>query len=151
MLLSNLLKKELVILDLKSKEKIEVIEEIVDKLAEEHKIQDKEEFLKNIIKRENLESSGIGKGIALPHAVVNTLKKLVIAFACSKEGVNFAAQDGKPVHLIFMLGSSEKNANLYLNTLARIASLLRNEAFKKSLLKAKNAPEIINLIKNNEK
>ncbi len=151
MLLSNLLKKELVILDLKSKEKIEVIEEIVDKLAEEHKIQDKEEFLKNIIKRENLESSGIGKGIALPHAVVNTLKKLVIAFACSKEGVNFAAKDGKPVHLIFMLGSSEKNANLYLNTLARIASLLRNEAFKKSLLKAKNAPEIINLIKNNEK
>jgi PTS system fructose-specific IIC component len=150
MLLSKLLNENCIILDLKSKEKIAVLKEIVDNLEKGKEIPDKKEFLKAMIEREKLKSTGIGRGIALPHAKTESLKKPIIAFARSKEGIDFKSLDGKPVHLIFALGSSEMQENFYLEALARLASMLRNKKIRQSLIGAKDTSEVLKVIKDVE-
>ena len=151
MLLSKLLKENCIILDLKSKEKMAALKEIVDNLEEKQEIPDKKDFLRAMVEREKMKSTGIGRGIALPHAKTESLKKPVIAFARSKEGIDFKSLDGRPVHLIFALGSSEMQVNFYLEALARLASLLRNEKFRQSLIEAKDSSEVLKVIKDIEK
>lgn len=151
MLLSDLLKEKCIIMNLKSREKMEALTEIVDNLEAQKEISDKKSFLEAMIERENLESTGIGRGIALPHAKTQSLKKPVITFARSKEGIDFESLDGKPVHLIFALGSSEMEEDFYLQSLARLASLLRNEKLRESLIEAKDSSEVLKVIKDVEK
>ncbi len=151
MLLSEILKEKCIILDLKAKEKTAALEEIVDNLEEQKEIPDKKDFLQAMIEREKAKSTGIGRGIALPHAKTKSLKKPVIAFARSQEGIDFESLDGKPVHLIFALGSSEMQEDFYLDALARLASLLRSERFRRSLIEAKDSSEVLKVIRNVEK
>jgi len=104
--ISEFLKPKAIMMEIKSKEKLAAIKEMVDHLIANKFVEDGEKFLKALGKRENLESTGIGDGIAIPHALTNAVKDLVLAFARSTEGVDFSAIDGKPSHLIFLIASS---------------------------------------------
>ncbi len=150
MLLANLMKEDLIIMDLHSREKMLVIREMIDRLKQAGEIANWIDCLNVISEREQLKTTGIGEGIAIPHARTNAVKSLVIAFARSREGIDFKSIDGQPVHLIFMLVSPPPDAGLYLNALARICALLRRKDFKESLIKADNAQEIISLIRESE-
>jgi len=148
--ISEILLKEGIILDLKEKEKIEVIKKLGERLISLGYITNSDEFFGEILKRENLESTGIGMGIAIPHARSNAVKDLVIVFGRSQEGVDFSSLDGKPAHLIFLIAGPEDKKSEYLFALAKLSKLLRKDEVRIELNKAKNEEEVIAIIKKYE-
>jgi fructose-specific phosphotransferase system IIA component len=142
--------KELVSLELKAKEKEDVIQEMVDLISKSNSITDREEVLNTILEREKKGTTGIGDGIAVPHGRTKGTKRIVVAFSRSKDGVNFDAMDGKAVHLIFMVIAPEEEEESYLKLMAQIARILNQPQNRKSLLEAKSEKEIIKRIKEME-
>lgn len=148
--ISEFLKPEAIIMEIKAKEKIAAIKELVDNMVANKFVNDGEKFLKALAKRENLESTGIGNGIAIPHARTNAVKDLVLAFARSPEGVDFSAIDGKPSYLIFLIASPESKKSEYIMALAKLSRLLRKHQVREKLQNATNPKEILDVIKKNE-
>lgn len=148
--ISELLSKEAIILDVQAKEKMSVIQELAEHLVSKDLINNKEEFLSAIAKRENLESTGIGNGIAIPHAWTNAVKNLVLAFGRSALGVDFSSVDGRPSHIIFMIVSPEEKKSEYIRTLAKISRLVRKEEVRAMLKNANTSDEVMEIIKTNE-
>lgn len=148
--ISEILVKEGIILDLKEKEKIEVIKKLGEKLINLGYVTYADEFFSEILKRENLESTGIGMGIAIPHARSNAVKDLVIIFGRSQNGVDFSSLDGKPAYLIFLIAGPENKKSEYLFALAKLSKLLRKDEVRIELNKAKNEDEVLTIIKKYE-
>ncbi|OQX56455.1 MAG: hypothetical protein B5M53_01315 [Candidatus Cloacimonas sp. 4484_209] len=147
----NFLKKERVIMNLKNDLKEKILEELIEYIPV-GKISNltRAKIFDEVMKRESLESTGIGNGIAIPHAKFNTLGGFYIVVGISKKGVDFAAIDGKPVHIIFLVVSDTKEKILYIRILARIARLLHNKSFNEKLLKQTTENDVINFIKKYE-
>lgn len=99
-----------------------------------------------LLERENLSSTGIGEGVAIPHGKVTGLKGLVAAFGVSRQGIDFNAIDGKPTHLFFALLAPENSAGIHLKALARISRIFKNPAFRRSILDAPDAQAIYEII-----
>lgn len=150
MKLVELLDKDLIELELKGKNKEEVIRELGEKLKNREEIKDFELFLKDVFAREELGSTGIGEGIALPHARSNGVKKLVLAFGRSPQGVEFNSLDGKAVNLIFLIGTPKEDIGNYLKVLAKLSRLLKKESFRNKIMQASSAQEIIEIFKDIE-
>jgi PTS system nitrogen regulatory IIA component len=98
------------------------------------------------VERERLESTGIGDGVAIPHARLGALPGVILAVARSREGLEYAARDGLPVHLLFLLVSPEHAAGEHLCALARISRLARQPDFRRSLLAAPSREEMLDII-----
>ena len=150
MKISEVLKPEAIIMKIKSREKIAVLKELVTHMVANKFVEDGEEFQKALAKRENLESTGIGDGIAIPHARTDAVKNLVLAFARSEEGVEFSAIDGKPSYLIFLIASPVDKKSEYIMALAKLSRLLRKQEVRRLLKDADSPDEILNIIKKNE-
>lgn len=148
--ISQLLKAKAIMMDIDAREKIAAIKEMVDYLVAKKLVNDGETFLNALAKRENLESTGIGDGIAIPHARTGAVKGVLLAFARSQEGVDFSAIDGKPSHLIFLIAAPEDKKSEYIMALAKISRLLRRQQVRDKLKHAKNAQEILDIIISNE-
>ncbi|MEO0092747.1 MAG: PTS sugar transporter subunit IIA [candidate division WOR-3 bacterium] len=148
--ISELLAPSAIVLDLKAKEKIEAIKELANVLIEQGIVNDTDEFFSAILRRENLESTGIGFGVAIPHARTKAVKDIVLAFGRSRNGVDFSSLDGKPSHLIFLIAAPDEKKSEYIITLARLSKILRNEAIRVQLNRAKSAEEVITIITQNE-
>lgn len=133
MKITDLLTKETIILDLQSATKMEVLDELIETLAKAGKLHDKEAFKEAILARESQSTTGIGEGIAIPHAKTNAVKQSAIAFGRSKAGIDFESLDGKPSHLFFMIAASEGVHNAHLETLSRLSTLLMDQEFRKKL------------------
>ncbi len=146
---SDYLKKEGIILRLTPRPKIEIIKEMVSRIPDITEKKSKK-IIEKIMKREQLESTGIGNGIAIPHARTEEVDELTVLFAHSKEGVNFKALDGKPVYLIFLILSRERDKNLYIKVLARLSRLLKQQRFREALMAVKNEDEVIKIIQDYE-
>ncbi len=146
-MLIEVMERELVIPELKSKNKDEVIKEMASKFKETGVIKNEDLFIKAIKTREALESTAIGGGIAIPHARSDTVGKLTVALGKSTEGVDFESLDGRPVHLIFMIACPPSATKTYLQILARVARLCKTEQMREGLIKAKDANEIMCFIK----
>ena len=146
MKITELLTKDTVILDLQSTGKPEVIEELIEKLYEAGKITDKEAFKKDILARESQGSTGIGEGIAIPHAKSSAVKVPALVFGRSTSGVEYESLDGQPVHLFFMIAASEGANQQHLDTLARLASMLMDTSFREQLLAANSEEELLHII-----
>ncbi len=141
--ISELLRPEAVILDLKAQEKVEVIRELSRPLLEAGVVTDEQDFFAAILRRENLESTGIGLGVAIPHARTAAVKQTALAFGRSDKGVDFSSLDGKPCHLIFLIAAHEDKKTEYIMTLARVSKLLRKDEVRIGLNKAKTPQEVI--------
>lgn len=133
-----------VVAELQSTHKLDVIKELAASVSAAEGLSESQ-VLQVLIAREKLGSTGIGDGVAIPHGTLPSLKRLTAAFGRSKEGVGFDAIDGKPTHLFFVLLTPE--SALGLQALARVSRLMRDEAFRQSLLKATSADEIYRLLK----
>lgn len=142
----KLLDKQLILLDLKTNNKDEVIQRLVDLISKSKDIKDKEKVLRAIIERERTMSTGIGKGVAIPHAKTNAAERVVVAFARSKEGVEFDAADKNPVYLFFIVVSPERHQDKYLKVMAHIVSYLNKNGNRKDLMEAKSEEEIMDLV-----
>lgn len=143
MTLAELLDESLILLNEKYGSKEELLEAMVDKLVQTGKVNNKRELLKVIMEREKAASTGFGRGVAIPHGTSKVGDRVVTVFARVDRGVDFGALDGKPVHLVFLLVTPEKDTRSYLTVLAQLSRVLRKESFRKRLLHCQTAAEII--------
>jgi PTS system nitrogen regulatory IIA component len=126
------------------------LEELVSLLAKDSKVKDAAVTVGVLLDREKLGSTGIGQGIAIPHAKTDQAAAVVAAFGLSRRGVQFDALDGEPVNIFFLLVAPPDAAALHLKALARISRLLKDKFFRQSLRETKSAAEIIKLIKDED-
>lgn len=146
MKISNLLCKATINLDLKVENKNDVINQLVELLDFAGKLNNKEKFKEEILKRENLSSTGIGEGIAIPHGKTSAVKEASLALGIVKNGVDYDSLDGEPVHIVFMIAAGESANADHLETLSKLSVLLMNPEFKNSLLSLKTPSEVLDLI-----
>ncbi len=145
--LADLIDPDLVLLDLQARVKKKVFEEMMGVMEKSPKVLDREAFALALEERENLATTGIGRGVAFPHARTASVDGIVIAFARSQKGVEFDALDGEPVHLVFMMGTSPECVEEYLKVLARISRMLRKGNAKERLMEAKTQEDVLDIIR----
>ena len=134
--------------DLKSQTKKEVLKELVQTLTSAHGIKNVAGILDALLEREELGSTGIGQGIAIPHGKSDAIGKVVAAMGISKRGVDFDALDGEPAYIFFMLIAPSNSAGIHLKILAKISRLLKDKFFRQALREAKTPQEALKLIKD---
>ena len=105
-----------------------------------------DEVLRAVRERETVLSTGIGGGVAIPHAKTNAVSSLRIAAGCTSEGVDYDALDGEPVRLCFLLVGPESDAGGHVKALSRIARVVRSEAVRERLVSATDAQEFLRLL-----
>jgi len=138
--------KECIEMDLKGKDKNEILNSLIELISYSGKINDIEVFRKAIFDREKKITTGIGSGIAIPHAKSDGVDSFSLAFARSKAGLDFASMDNKSVHLFFILGAPVDHDDDYLKGMSELSGLLKDPIFRNKLLEAKSKDEIYNLI-----
>ncbi|HUW56322.1 MAG TPA: PTS sugar transporter subunit IIA [Planctomycetota bacterium] len=146
MKISELLTERLIKVDLESLEKEEVFEELIDLLVREKRLTDRDAARAAIIERENKQSTGIGRGVAVPHGKSPTITRLTAALGISKEGIEYDSLDGEPVQLVFLLLAEEGNPGPHVEALAQIALLLRTPGFIERLAAAETARELYDMV-----
>ena len=146
--LASLLKPERINLALKAKKKNDVIEELVGMIKTG---EDADLLYETLLKREELGSTGIGKGIAIPHCRSLLIDKLEVAVGWSAKGVDFDSIDKKPAHLFFLIVAPPQDpGNQYLITLGRVAMICQELTKKRSAIEPKSSEEFIQTIKTLE-
>ena len=148
--IADYINEETVNLDLKSKVKNMVIKELYGAIKDLDSKKNKELGLSDIYAREELGSTGIGKGVALPHAKTKAVDELVVTLGISKNGIEYDSLDEENVKIFFMFLCPEEDTQEYLKVLARISRWIKEDRFRESLLKAKTGKEIIDIIKAEE-
>ena len=147
MKIADLIEKDLVSVNLKSNTCESVISEIVELLYKSRKIKDKKQVLGSLLKREKLGTTGVGDGVAIPHARIAELKEAVIFVGLSKRGIDFSSLDSKPVHLIVLFLTPLLESELHLKILSRLAQLLNNKSFIGQLMHCSTNEEIFHTLK----
>lgn len=146
MRISDLLKRDTIVLNMKATDKSSAIDELVRKLDTAGKLNHAEDYKKAIWDRENLTTTGLGDGIAIPHAKTAAVKTPAIAFGRSDSGLDYESLDGQPTNLFFMIAASEGANEAHLQTLSRLSTFLMDDAFRQVLLEAKSEEEIVKAI-----
>jgi len=149
--LSSLLKEDLLELALEGKDKSEIINELVDIVIKSGRAKNKKTLVSAIMARENLGSTAIGNGVAVPHAKIDGIKNTVLAFGRSAGGVDFSSLDGEKTHLFFMLISPKEDIGAHLKILAKISHLIKDRFMVGLFKKAHSKKEILSMISNLEK
>ena len=146
----DLLHKQGMNLDIKPTSKAECINELVDLMDKTGNLNDKEEYKKAILAREELSTTGIGDGIAIPHGKTKAVKRASLAAAVCKGGVDYDLLDGAPANLFFMIAVPDNSDNLHLEVLARLSTILMDEEFRKKLIECTDKDEFLKLIDEKE-
>ncbi|HAV92215.1 TPA: PTS sugar transporter subunit IIA [candidate division WOR-3 bacterium] len=149
--LYELLNESLVRSDLKSASKSDVIDELAEILVSNEIIKDKVSLMDKLVEREKIETTGVGHGIAIPHARTETVNGLALCFGVSREGIDYDALDGKPVNIFFLIVSNEENKNRYIQLLARISRICRKDSFREKIMNSETEKEIISIFREEEK
>jgi PTS system nitrogen regulatory IIA component len=142
MKIKQILSRGCIVANLEAKTKEEVLSELAGLVAGNFDGIPLEETIRTLQEREELGSTGIGNGVAIPHGKIASLAHIITAFGRSVPGIAYDSQDGKPAHLFFVLLAPENAASLHLKALARLSRLLKDAQFRNKLLEAKDADEI---------
>jgi nitrogen PTS system EIIA component len=146
MRLEEYLQPEFVIGDLASENKPEVLAELVAPIAAKEPGFDAKGALRVLLERENLGTTGIGDGVAIPHGKMESLERIVIVVGRSLKGVNFDALDFKPCRVFFLVLAPEHVAGLHLRILAHISRLLSDESFRHAFMSAESDAALWNVL-----
>jgi PTS system fructose-specific IIA component/PTS system nitrogen regulatory IIA component len=149
--LSKLLNEKLIDLELQGAKKNEVIAELIDLLSKSRKVRNKKAYLKAVMEREKLGSTGIGNGVAIPHAKAEGVGAFLLAFARKDAGIDFGALDGEKTYLFFALASPKNEVGGHLKILAEISRLVKDKFIVDLLKKAKAKKEIVKIISDAQK
>ncbi len=147
----DILNKDCIIPELRSKTKKEVLEELTGALVNCKANLNKEVLVEVLLERERLGSTGIGDGIAIPHGKIQDLDELILSFGRSSQGIEFDSMDGRPTHLFFLLIAPENSAGIHLRALAKISRLLKSAHFRQRLLAAGTIEELFQVIQEEDK
>jgi len=144
--LSEILTPELIIYPLEANSKEEVISVLVDRLCKMKKIANSDAAIKAVIERENMMTTGVGKGVALPHGKYGDIDDVVISVGISINGIDFDAVDGQPVHIFVLLLTPERFPNRHLKLLSKFSRMLNKAKCREGILEAASAEEIAEII-----
>ena len=150
MKIEDLLSPDLMIMDLKATTQEEAIKEMADLEVKQGVVNNEEEFIKSIWAREKESTTGIGEGIAMPHARNKYINRAAVLFSKSPKGIDYKALDGQPVHLFFMITAPAGADNTHLQALAKLSSLLINPDVVNALKAATTPEEVIDIFKKAE-
>ncbi|MGL4392416.1 MAG: PTS sugar transporter subunit IIA [Fusobacteriaceae bacterium] len=142
--------EELINLDLKAKNKEEVLDELAQLISSSENISNAEDVRRALAEREKIGSTGIGRGVAIPHAKTEGAEKLTIAYGYSKEKIDYNSLDGEKVNMFFTFASPMKDSQIYLKILARISRFLREENFREKISKCQTPKEVMDCIREIE-
>ena len=150
MILSQILKPSCVKVPLEGKDKHSIIIELVNLLDAGKLLLNKDVALQAVLSREQVRSTGIGSGIAIPHGKCNAVRELVIGLGIAAQPVDFDSVDGKPVNIIILLLSPVDQTGPHIQALARISRLMLDEKFKEKLEAAASSEELYELVSERE-
>ncbi len=145
MKIQDLLRKDVMLLDLQATEKTAVIEEMIHSLVDHGYVTDFETFKEGILAREALTSTGLGDGIAMPHSKNSAVKEATVLFAKSNKGVDYESLDGQPTDLFFMIAAPEGANDTHLAALAELSQYLMKDGFADKLRQVTSADQVIEL------
>ncbi|MGL5123900.1 MAG: PTS sugar transporter subunit IIA [Fusobacteriaceae bacterium] len=111
-------------------------------------LEEKNDFYDNVLEREKIGSTGIGMGIAMPHARCNGAKKIVVSIALLKNKINFNSLDGENVELVIMIGAPKEKGKEYLNLVATLARAFRNKEYRENVISSKDSETLIKMLKD---
>lgn len=144
--ITQYLSKECILVIKDTKDRGRVLELLIEAAHAAGKVKDKLRFAEAVAARELIVSTGIGLGVAVPHAKLKTLDSFFIAVGIVKQGVDWEAIDGKPVHIVFLIGGPEDNQKEYLHILAKIVQIVKSEEKRERLRNAQNSEEVLSLL-----
>lgn len=150
MQLVDVLKENMIFLNFEATNKEEAIDKFINSLDRTGTIKEPNALKDALLEREKLGTTGIGNGIAMPHARSSAIKDLTVAFFRSEKGIDFKSMDSEPVHLVFLLLAPVTAGGPYLKLLAKISRLLRSDDFRKALIEAKDVASVLQIIQDND-
>ena len=142
----DLFNKSSIEINSNTKTKEEAINKLIELSFKSGNIKDKESFKRSVLEREELSTTGVGEGVAIPHGKSKAVKKATLSAITLKNGIDYNSLDNEAVKLIFMIGVPEEENNLHLDVLAKLATMLMKKDIKEMLINAKNSEEFIQLI-----
>lgn len=146
MLLTDLLTPDRIKIPLVSTSKDDLLDELVQIVGETTQVSDLSDVLRAVREREEVLSTGIGNGVAIPHGKSGSVPALALAAGVTREPIDFDALDGRPVNLFFLLVGPESAAGQHVKALSRISRLLRRESFRLRLGEAASADEFYRIL-----
>ena len=146
----DLIKRDMVVPALKANDKRAILEELATFMAEHHQRIDRAALSRVLIEREQLASTAIGEGVAIPHGKLDAVGKLVACVGRAPQGVDFDSMDGRPTHLFFVLVAPENSTGVHLKALARISRLFKDPEFRTRLMQAKTADDLFKVISDED-
>lgn len=150
MKISEILTKDNILFDGNYSNKFDLIAQLVDNIVRTNGIKDKDKLYQDVIKREKIMSTGVGKGVALPHAKTNIKDVILGSLAILKTPIDFDSLDKEPVHIVFLLIGSESNVGAHLRILSKISRIISNDAFKNELLKENSPEKVLSIFQDYE-
>lgn len=150
MRISDILSEQVIATQLAGDNKDDVIEAVIDLAAKSPHVKDIEKVRSAIMEREKIMSTGVGRGVAVPHGKCDGVTETVAAFAVTAEPVDFKALDDQPVQLIFLLVGRENSVGVHLKLLSRISRLMSNDAFRAKLIAATSPAVVMELFRKEE-
>ena len=145
MKITDILNKDLIKIKMSADSKEDLLNKMMVLAENSGKIIDSADARSEVFERENIMSTGVGKGIALPHAKTNSISSTVGALAIMKEPMEYDALDGNPVNIVFLLLGTENNVCNHLRLLSKISRLMNNDTFRTHLTQAQSVEEIMDL------
>lgn len=151
MRLSKDIKKSAILMDMRSTDKDDAIGELVDLLCGAYGLKERDTIHEAIVNREATQSTGIGMGLAVPHAKTPVVKKLHVAFGLSREGIDFDSADGEKARLFFILISPRDVSGPHIQALAGISRLIKHEDFRTAVIRCETEKEFLETVAEAEK
>lgn len=148
--ITDYLEENLINLELNCKNKEETLRDLSSLIGKSEKVIDGKELYHALVEREKIGSTGIGKGVAIPHAKTEAASELIIAFGKNRDKIEFDSLDGEGANLFFVFASPVKDSHIYLKVLARISRLIREERFREKLMSCRTPQEVIEAIREEE-
>ncbi len=146
MKITDLLNIKSIAINPKVNSKNEAIDKLVDLMDASGNLVDKNEYKKAVLAREELSTTGIGDGIAIPHAKTKAVKNAGLAAMIVNDGVDYDSLDGNPAKIFFLIGAPDGENNVHLEVLARLSTMLMDEKFRNALENSKTPEEFVDLI-----
>ncbi len=146
MRLTDYITTEHVKIGLEGESKEEVIEELVSLLADTSDVSDADAIYEAVMSREREGSTGLEKGVAIPHAKSDAVKSLSIVVGISRDGINFESQDGKPAHILFLMVAPTSESGPHVQAIAKIVKMIKFDKLRKKLVEAKKPEDVVEIV-----
>ncbi|SIS43412.1 PTS fructose transporter subunit IIABC [Salimicrobium flavidum] len=150
MKITDLLKKDTMLLSMDASSKSESLDQLVGQLDAAGRLNNRDDFREAIQTREDQSTTGVGDGIAIPHAKSGAVKEPAIAFGRSTNGIEYESLDSQPAHLFFMIAATDGADNTHLESLSRLSTFLMDANFRNSLMNASSEDEVMEIINAKE-